>query len=199
MCSTREEIMILLHETMPQLLGLSVWVRTPGGQCRSRITKTVEVICWISVVLLGYPWTEGHFDRSATIFWFSTMGALYLCSWWYWAFSVSRGSWGKRDESCTSTREGGDKEAALRNAPRNGRAHRRLVDRGKKMLKSLSLSQWESFLEGCEMVLRGTSLHSLFAFQPLHNLHLKRTKLVKDWTIEYLLSNELRSNPDRLQ
>lgn len=63
---------------------------------------------------------------------------------------------------------------------------------GSALLKSYSLSKWPSFLE--EMMGRGGKsgdVYSIFTFEPLHNLHLGISKLVKECTMSYLSSDRL--------
>lgn len=48
------------------------------------------------------------------------------------------------------------------------------------------------------MISRSISSYSVFVFEPLHNPHLKILKLVNQCTIEYLSSNKVKTNRDKL-
>lgn len=71
------------------------------------------------------------------------------------------------------------KHAAVQNARTNWRSHQVLLEREKHILEILSISHWESFLEGCKIVTRNISSCSISTIEPLPNLHLGVFNLVK--------------------
>lgn len=103
----------------------------------------------------------------------------------------------KTDETVKTYLKEKAKEAALQSAKGIRVEHRRLIENGKQMLKSLSLSCWKSFLDECKLVARNKCLYLLLTFKPLHNLHLGNLKLVKQCTIVCHLSNRLKKNPKK--
>lgn len=90
-------------------------------------------------------------------------------------------------------------EAALQSTRGNPSGHRRLTKHGKEILKSLSLSCWNLFLEECKLFSGNKGMCLLFMFEPFHYLHLGILKLVKECTIAYLSSDSLKKNPDMLE
>lgn len=72
------------------------------------------------------------------------------------------------------------RKEAKRHSERGGRCdYKRIMECGKKILRSFLLSSWKSLLEQCNPVLHNKRTYSLFTFQQLHNLHLAIPKLAK--------------------
>ena len=69
------------------------------------------------------------------------------------------------------------------------------------ILKDYSLASWESFLESTSLVDRTAipDLYSIFTFEPLHNLFLGVSKLLKHCMFQYLSSQTLSTKPSGLQ
>ena len=77
------------------------------------------------------------------------------------------------------------------------RVHKKMIE---DALKSYSLAIWESSLESMSLADKSISpdLYSIFTFEPLHNLFLGVSKLLKVCMIQYMSSAELYTkNPGR--
>lgn len=64
----------------------------------------------------------------------------------------------------------------------------------------MSLSEWLSFIEcvplGQKKVL--TTVYSIFGFEPFHKFYLSKSKLLKDFAFEFLVSDALGPHPGKL-
>lgn len=74
------------------------------------------------------------------------------------------------------------------------RSHKKTIE---ATLKEYSLASWESFLESTRLVDRSAvpDLYSIFTFEPLHNLFLGVSKLLKHCFFLYLSSENLTTQP----
>lgn len=90
------------------------------------------------------------------------------------------------------------KEAAERMSGREERGRRReALNEIGCLLSAKSLAEWPSSLE--ELCGSGglvvEDLYSMFTFEPLHNLHLGVSRLLKTCLVQYLSSDEIYSHP----
>ena len=84
-------------------------------------------------------------------------------------------------------------------APKTTRSRRlEIPHEMKNALKEISISPWPSFLETIEEQsnLFSVEVYSTFTFEPLHNLHLGISKLLKTCMVQMLNSNSMFTNPN---
>ena len=69
--------------------------------------------------------------------------------------------------------------------------------KGEDVLKQLSVWQWTSFLETTALLIPNCpcTLYSIFTFEPLHNLHLGVSKLIKGCIMDYLGADDIIAFP----
>lgn len=128
-------------------------------QCTGSFSKTVKVFTHSSAALLWYTQDKNTFVflHASAVSRASVPCLSTATNIWHLRRRESRNV--EQTKAIRTYRKENVKEAVKRSEKGNRCEHQMLMDLGKQMLKNLSLSSWESFLEHCNLVPRNKGFY----------------------------------------